>query len=283
MTPNPNLLKYKDKHKGQRVFMVGNGPSLNDMDLDLLTNEVSFGMNRIAMIYPKTKWRPDYYVFSSTNIVDRNWGQQWLQSVRKAIKEPKTTPFIWRKFFQAILSPGPIHGYIEWLNGVTENGVGNNTFSTDVSRWIDKSGTTMNVALQIAAYMGFKQVFLLGVDLNWTTTDSSDGDPNHFDPAYCANIANGEWERAHMRRTHMTAYNRMRELDIDVYNVTPNTFLDIYPLADYKNVVVNKNWYGKNKDDIRWEEGIDIGAHRIFLNDYWENHPYKDKYTKADQ
>ena len=32
---------------GKRIFLVGNGPSLNDMNLDLLENEYSIAMNRI--------------------------------------------------------------------------------------------------------------------------------------------------------------------------------------------------------------------------------------------
>ena len=55
---------------GKRVFLVGNGPSLNDMDLDLLENEDTIAMNRIELIYEKTKWRPTYYFFCSSNCLD---------------------------------------------------------------------------------------------------------------------------------------------------------------------------------------------------------------------
>ena len=55
---NDNLIKYKDKHKGCRVFIVGNGPSLNKTNLDLIKDEFSIGMNRISLLFNKTKWKP---------------------------------------------------------------------------------------------------------------------------------------------------------------------------------------------------------------------------------
>ena len=64
---NP-ILDFKNKGLGKRVFLVGNGPSLNDMNLDLLENEDSIAMNRIELIYEKTKWRPTYYFFCSSTL-----------------------------------------------------------------------------------------------------------------------------------------------------------------------------------------------------------------------
>ena len=68
-----NLTQYNEISKleniglGKRIFLIGNGPSLNDMNLDLLENEDTIAMNRIELIYPKTKWRPTYYVFCSSS------------------------------------------------------------------------------------------------------------------------------------------------------------------------------------------------------------------------
>ena len=32
--------EYKDKHKNERVFLIGNGPSLAETDLNLLKNGI---------------------------------------------------------------------------------------------------------------------------------------------------------------------------------------------------------------------------------------------------
>jgi hypothetical protein len=44
------LLNLRNQHKGQRCFIIGNGPSLRQTNLALLKDEVTFGLNRIS--YP---------------------------------------------------------------------------------------------------------------------------------------------------------------------------------------------------------------------------------------
>ena len=43
------------------VIVVGNGPSLNQHDLDELMGIPSFAANAIYLIFERTNWRPDYY------------------------------------------------------------------------------------------------------------------------------------------------------------------------------------------------------------------------------
>ena len=45
-----------------RAFVVGNGPSLKVEQLNKLIPEVSFGVNRIRLIYNQTRWRPTHWV-----------------------------------------------------------------------------------------------------------------------------------------------------------------------------------------------------------------------------
>jgi hypothetical protein len=45
---NKNKLeKFREIHKGERCFVVANGPSLKKTNLDLLRGELTFGLNRI--------------------------------------------------------------------------------------------------------------------------------------------------------------------------------------------------------------------------------------------
>ena len=51
------LQKLKNIHKGERCFIVANGPSLTSGDLNMLYNnkEITFGMNRIYKFFEKTQ------------------------------------------------------------------------------------------------------------------------------------------------------------------------------------------------------------------------------------
>ncbi|MGH7214847.1 MAG: hypothetical protein ACREIT_08790, partial [Tepidisphaeraceae bacterium] len=76
MTQHQMPLKVSDfhnRHCGRRAFLVGNGPSLIRTPLDLLAGEYTFAMNRIALIYEKTIWRPSFFVCTTTNITRETW------------------------------------------------------------------------------------------------------------------------------------------------------------------------------------------------------------------
>jgi len=56
------LRLFKNKHKGQRCFIVGNGPSLKEMDLAPLRNEFTFGLNRIYLLFESLGFATTYFV-----------------------------------------------------------------------------------------------------------------------------------------------------------------------------------------------------------------------------
>ena len=57
---------FKNKFDGERVFMIGNGPSLNHTPLEDLNDEYTIAMNKINRIYDKTSWRPSIYYFANS-------------------------------------------------------------------------------------------------------------------------------------------------------------------------------------------------------------------------
>ena len=58
------LATYKNRYKGQRCFLVGNGPSLKAEDLTRLhqAGEITFAFNRVYNIFEDTPWRPTFYI-----------------------------------------------------------------------------------------------------------------------------------------------------------------------------------------------------------------------------
>jgi len=52
------LAALKDSHKGERCFLIGNGPSLRQTDLTLLKNEFTFGFNRIFLAAEELNFTP---------------------------------------------------------------------------------------------------------------------------------------------------------------------------------------------------------------------------------
>lgn len=164
---NHELIKFKDIHKGKRCFIIGNGPSLSYDDLDTLYkhNEICFGVNRIYRAFAHTLWRPDYYVVVDAMVI-RN-SRQHLRS----IQGPK---FI-RHFYKM--------DTLRETESVYEFGglcikPGRPMFSSDIVEGIYIGNTVVYDAIQIAVYMGFEEIYLLGADM--TSAKRADEDGFHF-------------------------------------------------------------------------------------------------------
>ena len=69
--PDKRYVALKNKHEGQRCFIVCTGPSLTLDDVNKLKDEVCFSMNSIFKCYDKTEWRPKYYGISDYRVYRR--------------------------------------------------------------------------------------------------------------------------------------------------------------------------------------------------------------------
>ena len=63
--------RFNGLRPGQRCVIIGNGPSLNRMDLSFLENEITFGLNRIHLLFEKWKFRPTYYVAVNPLVISK--------------------------------------------------------------------------------------------------------------------------------------------------------------------------------------------------------------------
>jgi hypothetical protein len=187
------IRKLRNKFKGNRIFVIGNGPSLNKTPLHLLENDYTFGVNRIYLLFDKIKWRPQFYTAFDIRVVPDN---------AEEIKDLD----IEYKFFDArykkILGIPPNH-YWHMVK----------PFYEDFDHCFDKlaiysgfggGGTIGTIATELAFYMGFNPIYLIGVDVDYKVLDTvkqegedkfgdgikleltstRDDDPNHFDPRY---------------------------------------------------------------------------------------------------
>jgi hypothetical protein len=232
---------YKDKHLGERVFIIANGPSLAETDLTLLKDETCIAMNRISLIYDKhPEWIPTYYLFSSTNVKHPDWGRAWGDSIRKSISNLETTSFI-AEIFKSWIDSKDRYPHVNWFDSMTEikptaeGDLDPSCFSTDIVERIDKSGTSVNLALQMAYWMGFSEIVFVGADLGFTKDEGSKNDPNHFDPSYRAHMPRPDKVNKQMRNVHILAKSYLDKKGVKIYNASKNTTLDTYPIIDLES------------------------------------------------
>src|SRR5512135_3468908 len=66
------LAEWKDRCKGQRAFIIGNGPSLNQTDLSKLKGQFTFGLNRIYLMFPKLGFSTSCLVSVNDLVVEQS-------------------------------------------------------------------------------------------------------------------------------------------------------------------------------------------------------------------
>lgn len=154
------LKQFHGIHCGKRCFIIGSGPSLTTKDLDLLQGEFCFASNKIFSVFDKTKWRPAYYVVSDNDITPEMFS---YSSHFSASTKAKFFPSNFRDTCEGENHNAFFYPYI----GCDVTGKIFPKFSDDISKAIYEGYSVAYVAMQIAVYMGFTEIYLLGLDFSW--------------------------------------------------------------------------------------------------------------------
>lgn len=274
------LKQFYNAFQGKRCFIIGNGPSLNRHDLSKLEGEYSFGVNSFYYKTKETGFRPFFYVVEDSSVMKEN------------IKEiiDFEAPF---KFFPTIyekLHPKTPNTFFFNMNrGFYEKSSPNYVvprFSTDASKILYCGQSVTHINLQLAFYMGFTEVYLIGMDFNYVIPEShkrrgdvllSDtDDPNHFHKDY---FGKGKtWKDPKLDRVILNY--RMAKLAFEsvgrsVYNATIGGKLEIFPRVNY-NALFNKSWYKKEKGLSTFKMSCDIfsKANQLYRNRQYEDALY---------
>ena len=152
------LKSFKGIHKGERCFIIGNGPSLTSDDLERLKGEVCFGSNRIFYIFSNTSWRPTYYLSIDNDVLGRE-----IKEIKKLNLPVKLLNSKTKKYGRS--QEDNIH-YINIFGKfhISRNNIKQETFSEDVSKYFSETCSVTCTCIELAAYMGFKEIYLLGMD-----------------------------------------------------------------------------------------------------------------------
>lgn len=222
------LAALKDLHKGQRAFIIGNGPSLKQTDLSKLRGEYTFGMNRFYAHFPALGFSTTYFC-SINDLVIEQFSEDLL-----SLPMPKF--LAWRSHHH--FSPHlPLH-QIPTFVYTSYTGP---RFSHTVTGRVWEGATVTTFALQVAFHMGFDQVILIGVDHAFTSkgeankTIVSDGDdPNHFLPDYFGKGV--KWQLPDLDTSevgYLMAREEYRRHGREVVDATVGGKLTILPKVDY--------------------------------------------------
>lgn len=236
------IKEYRNHYQGKRCFIVGNGPSLKPEDLDKIKDEYSFAANRIYKIFSQTKWRPSFYCIQDENALYEMESESMDITINNSI-----ATFIRMHGYRIIKNRRRILNsicFIPIFPGKKPHG--NFSFSTDASKWLYDGETVTYMAIQLAVYMGFTQIYLVGVDHCFPYVWTEEGKVKVNDLSVASHFYDGAennfGKNAHIRRgtyTHLTtmAYQAAeaasQKIDVRIYNATRGGKLEVFERVDY--------------------------------------------------
>jgi lipopolysaccharide biosynthesis glycosyltransferase len=232
----------KDRFSSQRCFIIGNGPSLTLSDVEKLNGQYTFAANAIHSVFSKTSWRPFFYTCIDSAAL-RMFGSALLdydipyvffdvggkKHIKKGKRDAENLYFICQHRKYKIYKWGFEQPFISARPDA-----------------ILSSGTTVTfTAIQLAIYMGFKKIYLLGVDNNYSRKIDSKGVVYEdrgvksysdviFDPGLgvqYVDIATAAYKAA---REYADAH------DIEILNATRGGALEEFKRVDFDDIITRK-------------------------------------------
>jgi hypothetical protein len=233
--PYAKLKRLKDMHMGQRCFIVATGPSLTVEDLEKLRNEITIGMNSICLAFDETDWRPTYYGIQDENVYKRLRNQIEALDVK--------CKFISNTILETLNIDIEDNHYIfpmDMLNHNLEHHKYNTKFSDNAYAVIYNGYTVTYSLLQLAVYMGFREIYLIGADCNYSSDMK-----HHFkeygytDPTF---LSAGEM----MTYAYKVAKKYADSHNVKIYNATRGGKLEIFERVDLDKLFATDDENGRN-------------------------------------
>ena len=229
------LQELKNISDNEICFLIGNGPSLSPDDLTVLhKNHVKcFSSNRIYNTYNETPWRTDFIVSEDEFVLDE-------------IKDKIDSLECKYKFI-------PIH--LNWYKGINIDKAyyfnltvykdGDiKKFSEDIADSIVCRGTVITTCAQIAIYMGFKKLYLLGVDHNFSRMTDKAGNliidntvKDHYGVEKNADKnTKGIFNVDNATQAFIDLKAFAGEHGVEIFNATRGGKLEVFPRVDFDTI-----------------------------------------------
>ena len=225
---DPSMVaQLKNIHKDQQCFLVGTGPSMNLINHSLLKDEIVFGTNTL---YKDRDINPTYYCVSDKGVWHDHKIPILHQDTQLLLSGHAGRDYLAnRDKYQDMVAKEPI--VFKDLGDIKRDG------------WIDKDMTKgaywgntimVDLCLQIAYYMGFKEVYLLGCDCNYKGQHHFDGEVFSFQkdtPRYYEE----HWEKVF--EAHAIVKKEYEKDGRKIFNATPGGSLNVYDRVKLEDIV----------------------------------------------
>lgn len=160
--------EFKDKHKNQRCFIVGNGPSLNDEDLSVLKNEIVFTVNKIAGHPQFPLLRSNYHFWADPAFFPEDPDSELIKRFTGVNTEGSRPVCFIPQYGLDFVKKNGIDKEIDYRFYYTDLCFRDGeTKDVDFCKPVYAMETVVQFCIQMAVYMGFSEIYLLGCDTSY--------------------------------------------------------------------------------------------------------------------
>ncbi len=212
---NEKIVTYKDKFLGQSCFIVATGPSLRAEDLELIRQNrfLSFSVNTIYKIFDQTIWRPDFYVADDYRAIEKY----------REVTEKVALEAVFIGDTKEYSEIEDIYKCIYWHHIQHECYTDRlPKFSEDYAQKCYLGYTVVYSCIQLAVYMGFKEIYLLGTDCNYVMGSKN----NYFWPSDEKDVFHHELDKIFLG--YRSAKKYADSHGIKIWNATRGGNLEIF-------------------------------------------------------
>lgn len=255
--------KFRDIHKGERCFIVGTGPSIKSQNLLPLKNETVFSLSRFYHHEHYKLIKPKYQVFSGLIL-------------HPHVFEKKNLPYDFYHEAEMKIISDEIFTHCGDKNLINTNQLFNkhqvnyiapyagindiHKIGIDLTQSIFGYYVISELAIQIALFMGFKEIYLLGLDHTWLKEVINNRKFDHqFYPLNTGILGKKNLSEFNIKvQSGITfqklitmysgfhnGYNALKEYGetkgIKIYNATKGGMLEIFERIELEEVLKSKN------------------------------------------
>jgi hypothetical protein len=231
--------KLKDIHKRERCFIIGNGPSIKNVDLTKLKDEYTFVSNSFFLHKKYAKIRPNYYsVIDGEFFKGTKESKKFFTNLSK--KAHKDTTFFFpvstKDFIENKQYLTKSKKYYLQIKGEFKE---DQKYNIDLKKTLPSMVNVMLSCLIIANYMGFSKIYLLGFDHNWLSENNLRKPPRFYKKHYFKNDEKNTYENGCFSGYILFKSYRLlrRRLKATIINCTKNSYLDVFERRGLEDVL----------------------------------------------
>lgn len=217
---------FRNRHAGQRCVIIGNGPSLLKTDLRRLRQVPTFGLNKIFLHVEAMGFAPTYHVTVNPYVMSQ--GRDGIM----ALPGPKF-------FSHAGIPLMPETADVLFVRDIVRP-----EFSRNLAEGWLLLHTVTFCAMQVAHWMGFTEIVLVGVDHSYNAphdpnrlVTAQTADPNHFHPNYFG--PGTQWQLPDLEGSEAVYRMARQAFEADgrrIVDATVGGRLDVFEKADFHDL-----------------------------------------------